>query len=559
MITPASAAVPTEAVPLSCGGEQPPQESVAVSSRQERHCVLVALLAAVAGLVYVSRCNYLLFHSLVEVYHVAVCWGIFFVAWSARPLFRNSYLCILGVASLFVGLLYLLHMLAYKGMGVFPDADANLPTQLWIAARLLQALAFLTASLSLFHPRREINALAPASIWGLLTLLFVGLIFTGYFPDCFIEGQGLTPFKKLAEISAVFLLLLSAPLAWLRRDSLDEHVFRLLTASLLLTAAAGLMFILYIDVYGIFNMLGHLFNIASTYCVFRAFIRTGITEPQRLLFLKLHRRQEELERIRSGLEREVRERTAHLHKKNWELEASNQRLDEFAYSVSHDLREPLRGIYNFAHFLAEDCREKIPQDSREMLDTIMRLAMRLDTQILAVLKYSRIGRLELDLRPVCLDRLLDEVLDSLADMIARNNAHIERPAPMPRILCHIEHVREVFCNLISNGLIYNDKHEKIITIGWHPPNAASEEIPLSGNATPVFFVSDNGIGIPEKHFQKIFGIFRRLHGQDKYGGGTGVGLTIAKQVIERHGGRIALRSEPGSGTTFYFTLSAGEQ
>jgi signal transduction histidine kinase len=550
---------PASAAPRPDSGLPPQPRDGAGRSRKERLCVFAALLAAVAGLACVSRCNYLLFHSLAEVYHVAVCWGIFFVAWSARRLFRNSYLCILGVASFFVGFLYLLHMLAYKGMGVFPDAGANLPTQLWIAARLLQALAFFAASLSLFQPRREINALAPAAIWGLLTLLLAGLIFNGYFPDCFVAGQGLTLFKKLTEIGAALLLLFSGLLAWLRRDRLDRQVLTLLLASLLLTSAAGLMFILYTKVNGPANMLGHLFNVGSTYCVFRAFIRTGVTAPQRLLFLELHRRQEELELIRSGLEREVRERTAHLNKKNSELEASNQRLDEFAYSVSHDLREPLRGIYNFAHFLSEDCRDKIPADSQEMLDTIMRLAKRLDTQILAVLKYSRIGRLELDLRPVSLDRLLDEALDSLADMIALRKGRVERPRPLPETVCHGDHVREVFHNLISNGLMYNDQDEKIITVGWHPPGAAAEDVPLSGGAAPVFFVRDNGIGIPEKHFQKIFGIFRRLHGQDKYGGGTGVGLTIAKQVIERHGGRITLRSKPGSGTTFYFTLSAGEQ
>lgn len=521
--------------------ETPPGRA---GSRREQFCVLAALLSSCIGLYGISRYNYLLFHSLAEVYHVAVCWGIFFVAWSARPLFRNSYLCILGVASLFTGLLYLLHMLAYKGMGVFPNAGANLPTQLWIAARFLQAFAFFAASLSLFHPRREINALTPAGIWGLLTLLLAGLIFTGYFPDCFVEGQGLTFFKKLMEISTVFVFLLSGLLAWLRRDQIDRQVLTLLLASLLLTAAAGLMFIFYSKVDGVANMLGHLLNLASTYCVFRAVIHTGITAPQTLLFY-------ELERRRSELEAEVRERTKALEAKNQELEATNQRLNEFAYSISHDLREPLRGMYNFAHFLAEDYRDAIEGEGREMLDGIMRLAKRLDAQVLGVLKYSRIARLDLELRPVSLDALLDEVLDGLADMTAQRNVRIERPQPLPEMVCCGEYLREVLHNLISNGIIYNDQAEKVITVGW-----LAEGGPFADGAVPVFFVRDNGIGIPEKHFQKIFGIFRRLHGQDKYGGGTGVGLTIARQVIERHGGKITLESEPGKGTTFYFTLSA---
>ncbi len=516
-------------------------------SHHEQFCVLLALMASFVGLYWVSRYNFLLFHSLAEIYHIAVFWGIFFVTWSARLLLRNNYLCVLGVSSLFLGFLNLLHMLAYKGMGVFPDAPPNLPTQLWITARLLHAFAFVAASLCLFRPQQNIGAFLPASIWGLLTALFTALIFTGHFPDCFVEGQGLTLFKKTAEIGAVALFALAAWLTWLKQEKMDRHVLRLLAAAWLLTTAAGLMFIFYTKVNGPANMLGHLFNLCSTYCVFRAFIRTGITAPQTLLFY-------ELERQRTELEAQVRERTKALEAKNQELEATNQRLNEFAYSISHDLREPLRGMYNFAHFLAEDYRDAIDGEGREMLDGIMRLAKRLDAQVLGVLKYSRIARLDLELRPVSLNVLLDEVLDGLADLIVQNNVRVERLRPLPTLACQAEYVREVFHNLISNGIIYNDKAEKELGIGW-----LAEGGPFADGAAPVFFVRDNGIGIPEKHFQKIFGIFRRLHGQDRYGGGTGVGLTIARQVIERHGGRITLESEPGKGSTFYFTLSAGRR
>jgi light-regulated signal transduction histidine kinase (bacteriophytochrome) len=336
-------------------------------------------------------------------------------------------------------------------------------------------------------------------------------------------------------------------------------VLRLLFAALLLTAAAGLTFILYAKVAGTANMLGHLLNLGSTYFVFRAFIRTGITAPQRLLFFELNRRQAELEQIKNGLEEQIHARTQDLEQKNGELEATNQRLNEFAYSISHDLREPLRGMHNFAHFLAEDYRDTIDANGREMLDGIMRLAKRLDAQVLGILQYSRIARLDLELSSVNLDSLLDEALDSLRDLIAAHKVRIERPQSLPTIRCHAEYLREVFHNLISNGIIYNEQAEKTITVGWHPPGTLPPEIPLAASQVPVFFVRDNGIGIPEKHFQKIFGIFRRLHGQDKYGGGTGLGLTIARQVIERHGGQIAVTSELGQGSTFYFTLSAGKR
>lgn len=527
-------------------------------SQEERFCVLLALSASLLGLCWTSYYNYLLFHSLAEMYNVVVLWGVFFVTWSARRLFRSSYLCVLGIASLFIGFLYLLHMLSYKGMGVFPKADANMPTQFWIAARLLHTLAFLAASVSLFFPHREIAAPLPAVVWGLLTLFCTVLIFSGLFPDCFLEGSGLTLFKKISEWLAIILLLLAGLLAWLRREQLHHQVLCLLFMALLLTAAAGFMFTHYGSVYGFSNMLGHLLNLGSSYFLFRAFIRTGITTPQALLFYELNQRQKELEQIKDNLEHKVRLRTANLHKKNQELEESNQRLNEFAYSISHDLREPLRGMYNFAHFLAEDYREKIDTDGQEMLDTIMRLAKRLDKQVLAVLKYSRIGRLELELQPVNLDNLLNEVLDSLQERVIADKVRITRPNPLPHVLCHAEYLREVLHNLISNAIIYNDKLEKEVAIGWYAPGSLPANISIKEKSVPIFYIRDNGIGIPEKHFQKIFGIFRRLHGQDKYGGGTGVGLTIARQVIMRHGGLITLESEPNKGTTFYFTLSSGE-
>lgn len=540
------------------GQSAPPPEQSLSCGREERVCVLLVLFASLLGLWWTSHHNYLLFHSLVEMYNVVVLWGVFFVTWSARRLLRSNCLLMLGVSSLFVGFLYLLHMLAYKGMGVFSQADANLPTQLWIAARLLQGLSFAAAAASLFRPKLDISAPPLAAFWGLLTLLSTWLIFTGRFPVCFVEGSGLTLFKQAGEWLAIVLLLTAGLLIWLHREQVNVKILRLLLAALLLTAAAGFMFTRYASVYGPANMLGHFFNLGSSYCLFRAFIRTGITAPQALLFHELNRRQEELEQSKDNLEQQVRQRTANLHQKNKELEESNQRLNDFAYSISHDLREPLRGMYNFAHFLAEDYRDSIDQDGREMLDTIMRLAKRLDAQVLAVLKYSRIGRLDLDLHPTDLDRLLDEVIDSLQGRIAAAKVRIKRPEPLPHILCHTEYVREAFHNLISNAVIYNDKDIKEIAIGWYPPGFLPAGVPMQERNAPVFYVRDNGIGIPEKHFQKIFGIFRRLHGQDKYGGGTGVGLTIARQVIERHGGLITLESEPGKGTTFYFTLSSGE-
>jgi light-regulated signal transduction histidine kinase (bacteriophytochrome) len=127
------------------------------------------------------------------------------------------------------------------------------------------------------------------------------------------------------------------------------------------------------------------------------------------------------------------------------------------------------------------------------------------------------------------------------------------PQPLPVVSCDALATGEIFTNLISNALKYNNKAEKWVEIGWLPAPEPADGTP-AGPAT--LFVRDNGIGIEEKHHENVFKIFKRLHGRDQYGGGTGAGLTIVKKMVERQGGRIWLESTPGAGTTFFFTLQA---
>ena len=226
-----------------------------------------------------------------------------------------------------------------------------------------------------------------------------------------------------------------------------------------------------------------------------------------------------------------------------ELERSNRELDDFAYIASHDLKEPLRGIYNYSTFLLEDYGSRLDEEGKRYLDTLLRLTQRLESLVDTLLHYSRLGRTRLDREDCDLAEVLAEVLDSLAPMIQETHAAVHVEGPLPRVACNRVMVGELLHNLIVNGLKYNDSAEKKIGIGCVP-----------GAVETVYYVRDNGIGIPEKHQESIFRIFKRLHGRDKYGGGTGAGLTIVKKIVERHGGKIWVESQPGAGSTFYFTL-----
>ncbi|MBV9124994.1 MAG: hypothetical protein JO112_16695 [Planctomycetes bacterium] len=282
------------------------------------------------------------------------------------------------------------------------------------------------------------------------------------------------------------------------------------------------------------------------------------------LELLVQERTAELARTNEALQAEVQVRrraeeqlqyyAGELQERNAQLLRSNQELDDFAYIASHDLKEPLRGIHNYATFLIEDYAGQLDAEGRAKLDTLKHLSQRLEALLDSLLAFSRVGRVHLATQPTDLNDLVAQVVDSLHISLQERGVTVRIPRPLPTLSCDQVRVGEVFRNLITNALKYNDKEEKWIEIGTLPPASGDAE----GTSRPTaFYVRDNGIGIREKHFDSIFRIFKRLHGRDQYGGGTGVGLTIVKKIVERHGGRIWVESQWGQGTTFYFTLEKG--
>jgi signal transduction histidine kinase len=263
---------------------------------------------------------------------------------------------------------------------------------------------------------------------------------------------------------------------------------------------------------------------------------------------QIQRRDSELQQAKDVLEERVRERTLELQQRNEELNQSNKELDDFAYIASHDLKEPLRGIHNFSSFLLEDYAGKLDEDGRSKLETLMRLTRRMETLIDSLLQFSRLGRVDLAIDRVDLNEIVAGILDSLAISLQEEKVDVRIPRPLPAVRADRVRVGEIFHNLIVNAMKYNDKPEKHVEVGWRENPAGP----------PVFYVRDNGIGIPEKHHDAVFRIFKRLHGRDKFGGGTGAGLTIVKKIVERHHGRIWVESSAGEGTTFYFTLQEGD-
>ncbi|OWL96950.1 hypothetical protein CBQ26_07950 [Deinococcus indicus] len=246
----------------------------------------------------------------------------------------------------------------------------------------------------------------------------------------------------------------------------------------------------------------------------------------------------------------------HLERSNADLERSNADLDAFAYIASHDLKEPLRGLHNYSVFLLEAYEHQLDEDGAAKLRTLVRLTQRMDALIDSLLLYSRVGRMDLSFRATDLNELMREVLDVLSPRLEQLRVNVQVAPDLPTLTVDRVRTGEIFSNLITNAMKYNDKPQPAVQIGTlRPEERADLPVPagVPDHAT-ILFVSDNGIGIREKHFENIFRIFKRLHARDQFGGGTGAGLTIVRKIVERHGGQIWVNSEYGQGSVFYFTL-----
>jgi len=244
-------------------------------------------LIILISLFIISRFNFLLFHSLAELISIVVAFSIFILVWNAKQYIANDALIFLGISYFFVGGIDLIHTLSYKGMGFLATENgANPATQLWIAARYIESIS-LTLFPLFFSKRIRPYALILLIYTIVVALAILSIFYWKNFPDCYIEGVGLTTFKKLSEYIICFILALSITLLFQRqpRNALEERsIFRLMMLSIIVTILSELAFTFYVSVYGISNVMGHFCKIISFYLIYRAVIVTGLQKPFELMF-----------------------------------------------------------------------------------------------------------------------------------------------------------------------------------------------------------------------------------------------------------------------------------
>ena len=256
------------------------------SFRSQKFLHFLFFGTVVVGLYLTTFVNYLFFHSLVEIFSIVVAFSFFMITWNSRSYIKNQYLLFVGIAYLFIALLDLMHTLTYKGMPIFTDYDfyAN---QLWIGTRYLESVTLLAAfyflgTAKVFNPEKLFFA------YTIVTSVLIACIFYWrIFPVCFVEGQGLTAFKKISEYIICLLLLISMVLLYENRNRFDSKVYYILLLSIVCTIISELAFTFYISNYGLSNLIGHYFKLFSFYLIYIAIIETAVKKPYEIIFKEL--------------------------------------------------------------------------------------------------------------------------------------------------------------------------------------------------------------------------------------------------------------------------------
>ncbi len=269
--------------------------------------------------------------------------------------------------------------------------------------------------------------------------------------------------------------------------------------------------------------------------------------------------QEKIRKLNEELELRVKERTA-------ELAAANKELEAFSYSVSHDLRAPLRHISGFVELLRDSYGEQIVPKAQHYIDAISEGAIRMGKLIDDLLSFSRAGRVAVQKTTVDMNKLIDEVLEELQSEMQGRKIELQVET-LPKVPGDRNLLKMVWTNLISNALKYTGTRTKThIEIGCRPinqqhqtaPDSADATASVKGSAAWEFFIRDNGVGFDMNYAHKLFGVFQRLHSQEEFEG-MGIGLANVRRIIHRHSGQTRATGQLNKGATFYFTLPVGQK
>jgi signal transduction histidine kinase len=497
-------------------------KSILNSSTDAQHLFVLLLLLI---LYVISTVNYLVFHSLIEIFTIVVASCIFVVTWNTRKYLGNNFFIVLGIAYLFVSIINVTHLLAYKGMNVFPEYGANLATQLWIAGRYLEAFSLLGAAASIFWKLDYRKIFAGYAI--VTALLLASIFFWKIFPACYIEGLGLTPFKIYSEYVIALIIAVSLAVLVARRRQFEPRVFYMLAASFALAIMSGLAFTLYRDVYDIFNFTGHAFRLLAFYLIYLAIVQTGLKMPYDLIF------------------RDLKKSEAGLTATNAQLEDAKKQAELYVDLMGHDINNMNQIGVTSLELALEDGR--MDDDTRSLIKRSLS-AFNGSSALIDNVKKLQLAK----------EQKLEQGLIDIGEVMAAVVEHYKEVAPgatisyEPASGCLVKGndlLYDAFSNLVGNAIKHADGPVDVcIGIGRTDEN---------GRSFYRIAIEDNGSGIPDERKRDIFDRFKQ--GQTK-AKGSGLGLYLVRTIVEGHGGRVWVEDRvPGDftkGSRFVVMLPA---
>jgi signal transduction histidine kinase len=487
----------------------------------------------VVGLYFIGRSNYLLFHGLVEIASVVVAVLLFAVAARLYGATGSTFLLVLGLGFFWAAMVDLVHVFAYKGMGVFPDAGPTLSSQLWILARYLQAVVALVAA---FTITRHIRSWWPAFvIVGAVAGAGLAWVFTGHFPTTFVDGTGVTAFKSISEyvISAMWVLVLVVMVV--KRQAFDRWTLRWMALAMVLTIGSELTFSSYISLYGPANTIGHILKLAAYGSVLIVILRNMLT--------KLERELEERRRVEAALEQSEEQL-----RQSQKMEA----IGQLAGGIAHDFNNLLTIIMGYGDFLLVDDNRRL-SDVRSEVEHMRDAAERASGLTRQILAFSRrqtlkpsvtsLNRIIATMEPL-LRRTLGEDIDVRC---------LEEP-DLGKTEVDVNQFEQVIMNLAVNA---RDAMPAGGCLTLETANVELDEAYCAAHpvATPGSYVrlavTDTGLGMDAATCGRVFEPFFTTKAP---GSGTGLGLATVYGIVKQSNGSITLYSEPGRGTTFKIYL-----
>lgn len=496
--------------------------------------------AAMVGRTHAQRpwpaAAYLPVHTIIEMLVAVVAFATFAVQWyAAGARLNDARARFIASAFLSVGLLEAAHAVAFPGMPglIWLESSTERGIVYWLAARLCSVGALAAAlAISPGSGARVLRRgpLVAAALGVVAVVLLLDRAWISRAPIFFVEGQGLTPLKKMVEALVAAGAAVGAVSYGQRARTGPDRQAGDLSLALGLTVLSELCFALYTRAYDSFNLLGHVYLLFASLAVFHALFVSAVLEP----YERLDTTNAELHRLRAHVEGELAVTIAHL-------QTAHEQREDLLRAVTHDLRTPLQAVMLQADVLARGgaggARE---QRAAEKISSAAQ-QMRAMLQDLVETVHVDSGKLRLSLEPIALRSYVSELLSVLRGALDTDRVWLEIPSDLPPVATDAPRLGRVLQNLLGNALKYSAPGTDVDVTGY-----------LRGGEV-VVAVSDRGAGIAPEDQTHIFERFYR--GAHRTGAdGLGLGLYIARLIVEAHGGRIWCESKPGDGSTFSFTL-----